>query len=298
MYKEIALDPACMADFEYYQLIKQDFGFDKGRYLVADIKTWAREAILAVKESNTLKPVREKSIKNFLNKLARAKEFEGFVLTKDRKGLTFSSWNEWWLQQKEIRDFDLTLSENYLNTITIDEILDDVSNENWRVSPSKSVLRKTDEIVSSLLPLIQISEKVVLIDQYFRVDCNLVLESLFKILSEMNVREFTVVSALNNDNLARVYNEKYQSMTSESMKFSWVKAPDKFFHARFFITDKGAITSDYGFMEATEKGAHSDFAIFGRVGKDDSDRTLESLKMIIDDSRASSVTLPHAINIT
>ncbi|TOL27686.1 hypothetical protein CGI00_23505, partial [Vibrio parahaemolyticus] len=66
MYKEVAFDPSCMGSMEYYGLVKQHFGYDHGRYISADIRSWAREAIQYVKTSG-LQPVKQQSIKNYLN---------------------------------------------------------------------------------------------------------------------------------------------------------------------------------------------------------------------------------------
>ena len=68
MYKEVAFDPSCMSEIEYYYLVKQHFGFDRGRYISAKTRPWAREAMGHVQDSD-LKPVRKKSVKNYLNKL-------------------------------------------------------------------------------------------------------------------------------------------------------------------------------------------------------------------------------------
>ena len=45
MYKEVSFDPSCMGSMEYYGLVKQHFGYDHGRYISANIKAWAREAM-------------------------------------------------------------------------------------------------------------------------------------------------------------------------------------------------------------------------------------------------------------
>lgn len=89
MYKEVAFDPSCLRSFEYYSLLKQQFGFDKGRYVAADRKAWAREAMCVVKQAG-FTVVREQSIKNYLNKLARSRGWDEFLLAPDRKKITTS----------------------------------------------------------------------------------------------------------------------------------------------------------------------------------------------------------------
>ena len=65
MYKEVAIDPRCMADMEYYNLVKQHFGYDKGRYISAEVKVWTKEAMEYVKKSD-LSDVKLQSVKNYL----------------------------------------------------------------------------------------------------------------------------------------------------------------------------------------------------------------------------------------
>lgn len=88
MYKEVAVDPACMADSACFFALREQFGFEKGRYLVADRQHWLKDAMVAVKaaqSSNELKPVMAQTIKSWLNK-ARGK-----VELKDRQILLPSS---------------------------------------------------------------------------------------------------------------------------------------------------------------------------------------------------------------
>ncbi len=51
MYKEIALDPHCMSEFHYYGLLKSEFGFESGRYVIAPTKEWVRRL------TNVLRPL-------------------------------------------------------------------------------------------------------------------------------------------------------------------------------------------------------------------------------------------------
>ena len=111
MYKEVAFDPTCMAYMEYYGLVTQHFGFDNGRYIAADFKAWAREAMIHVKDSG-LQPIKQQSIKNYLNKLARSKYHEEFILTEDRKGVKVEEWRQWWKEQRKTREFSITISES------------------------------------------------------------------------------------------------------------------------------------------------------------------------------------------
>ncbi|MBE8232535.1 MAG: hypothetical protein HAW67_02280, partial [Endozoicomonadaceae bacterium] len=67
MYQEVAFDPECFSEYHYYGLLKSEFGFEKGRYIVAPIRSWVREAVKAVKDSQQIKPIRKQTIKNFVS---------------------------------------------------------------------------------------------------------------------------------------------------------------------------------------------------------------------------------------
>jgi hypothetical protein len=151
MYKEVAFDPACMANMEYYGLVKQHFGFEKGRYIAADVKAWAREAMRHVKDSD-LQPIKQQSIKNYLNKLGRSKYHEEFMLAEDRKGINIEEWNSWWLEQRKIREFAITISESANDgCVNVDQI--NSGCDEWKIPSSVSVNRTAHDIVNVLLPL-------------------------------------------------------------------------------------------------------------------------------------------------
>lgn len=287
MYKEVAFDPSCMGSLEYYGLVRQHFGYDHGRYISADVKAWAKEAMRYVKAS-ALQPVKKKSIKNYLNKLVTSKRHDEFHLADDRKGVAEDLWVNWRNAQVEIRPFSFSVSESKeIDCISVDDINDGV--DVWVTSRTISVERNANDIVGALFPLIEISNAITIIDQYFRLTKNSTLVELISRCSALGIENITVVTSMETPSAAQIYNSEYKKTNSSGMRFSWFKAPDKFFHDRYFITNVGAIRSGQGFMPDIKKGIHADMANLNIVGSEEVDRTLADLDSLRDSGQLLEV---------
>lgn len=284
MYKEVAFDPRCMADIEYYNLIKQHFGFEKGRYISAEIKSWAKEAMAHVKESD-LKTIRKQSVKNYLNKLGRSKSSEEFLLTRDRQGVAADCWQDWAEEQRKIRQFSCVVSdESGEDRIDIDRINDGCGE--WNVPASISVDRSDPKsIVGGVLPLLMLSDCVTIVDRFFRLAGNAVLVELFTAIGATSVRCLRVATAMETPGIQGVYDREFSALNA-NVRFEWIKAPDKYFHDRYVITEVGAVRSGHGFMTDVEKGTHSDLANVNIIGRDEAMRTIRELEHLLEDGRA------------
>ena len=288
MYKEVALNPECMADMDYYRLLKQHFGFEKGRYVSADIRAWVAEAMQIVKTSN-LQPVRQKSVKNYLNKLGRGRhDKHAFILPKDRERITADNWNNWLTAQIAQRKFSLIVSNKAIEgSINIEQI--DDGNEAWEIPASVDVLRNADDIVNALEPMIAISINLTIIDPYFRLTKNGTLVKLLQTEKCANLKRITIVTAMESPNAQSIFEREYQSLLKENIKFKWLKMPEKFFHERYAITEIGAIRSGPGFMENTLKEANSDYAPFNLISRVEADRALNDLSRLIEEKKAIEI---------
>ncbi|MCF7989102.1 MAG: hypothetical protein K9M02_01530 [Thiohalocapsa sp.] len=285
MYKEVAFDPRCMADIEYYSLVKQHFGFEKGRYISAEIRSWAKEAMTHVKESD-LTTIRKQSVKNYLNKLGRSKSSAEFLLTKDRQGVAADCWQNWTEEQRNIRQFSCMVSNGIgEDRIDIDRINDGCGE--WNVPASISVDRTDPKcIVGGVLPLLILSDCVTIVDQFFRFAENAVLVELFKAIRETSVRRLRVATAMETRAIHRVYDREFRALNT-NVCLEWIKAPDKYFHDRYLITEVGAVRSGHGFMADVEKGTHSDLANINIIGRDEAMRTIHELEQLLADGRAT-----------
>jgi hypothetical protein len=285
MYKEVAFDPSCMSEIEYYYLVKQHFGFERGRYISAEVRPWAQEAMAHVKDSE-LQPVRKKSVKNYLNKLGRAKESKEFLLTRDRQAIEAENWVDWFEQQEGIRQFSCTVVRDAADDqINIDQIGEEC--EQWVVPPSISVKRTPRAIIGALYPLLVLSTRVTLIDPYFRISSNPSLRELFRALGGTSVNQLRVATTMDSPSPQDAYDNNLKQLNQTGMHFEWIKVPDKYFHDRYVITDVGAIKSGHGFLAETERGTHSDLANMNIIGYDEARRTISDLDGLLADNRAS-----------
>lgn len=287
MYKEIAFDPACMAEMEYYNLLRQHFGFNQGRYISADIKTWVLEAMRHVKASS-LQPIKQQTIKNYINKLSRTKDIEEFHLAEDRKTIKAEVWSDWWSQQDQLRKFSLTISENTkMPCIKMADINE--KHTDWIIPTSISIVGSSQEIIRVLMPLCYLSNSITIIDQYFRLADNNVLAGLFSCLQNTNVDNLTIVSTINPDKPSENYDRLYKNLNTKNISFRWILAPDKFFHDRYFLTDIGAIRSGNGFAEQTQKGAHADKLNLNIIDQEEAVRTDFELRKLLTENKGTVI---------
>lgn len=284
MYKEIAFDPKCLADIDYYRLIKREFGFDKGRYIAADRKKWVAEAMQWVKASS-LQEVKKKSVKNFLNSISRNKNNGITILPIDRRSFLESDWSVWHAQQHAQRRFEVTISLKPIpERLTVDDI--DELPAQWVVPASLRIKRTSTDIVSAIGSLLRISQQLTIIDPYFRLTNNNTFKELLKSEFCKNLSKITIVTALSNADAKRVFEKEYQEINKHCIEVKWIRVPDKYFHARYAITDFGAVRSDPGFMEQIERGINADYAPINIISKVEADKALADLEELLQQSRA------------
>jgi len=287
MYKEVSFDPSCMGSMEYYCLLKQHFGYDHGRYVAVDVKAWAKEAMKTVKQS-ALQPVKKKSVKNYLNKLVTSRNYGEFHLAPDREGVEYTAWVSWHADQVSIRPFSFVLSESSdVDSICVDDINN--GSELWCLKRSISIDRNAVDILNELMPLINISRRVTVIDQYFRLSNNPTLKELICRCQGCGVENISIITSMETPNALEIYNREYKTINENGILFSWIKAPNKFFHDRYLITDVGAIRSGQGFMPEIKKGIHADKVNLNIIGKDEVDRTLADLSKLLENKNAVEI---------
>ncbi|MDA7022280.1 hypothetical protein [Pseudomonas fragi] len=289
MYKEVAFDPCCLHSFEYYSLLKQQFGFDKGRYVAADRRAWAQEAMAAVKQAE-LSVIREQSIKNYLNKLPRSRDSDEFLLAPDRPKNDHRLWPAWINSQIQVRPFDVTISES------ADEGRLDINSINeghpeWGIPASLSTPRTAEAIVDAVRGLLRLSTEITLIDPYFRLADNQTFSKFLFALQSTSVRSICVVSTIASADPQRVYQREYLSINGRGVGLEWVVAPDQFFHDRYLLTDAGAVRAGHGFMSDVVKGTHADQLNINLISIDEVQRTQQSLKTLLDEGKATRITI-------
>lgn len=294
MYKEVAVDPTCIADDACFFALREQFGFEKGRYLIADGKRWLSDAMAAVKEAqgkNELKPVRAKTIKAWLNKA------RGNIEQRDRQILlplnrTMSpevpTWNDWWAEQQAIRNFDVSVvpASNPPQTYDFTQL---ATVANWQVSPSFSVAKTAESIVAALEPLLRISKEVYLLDNYFRLGSNKVLTVLISTAARVGCTRLRIITACACPNPAAVWEREYEGLTSSTLKCDWVIVPDKYFHDRYLITDTGALKAGHGFLADVAKGIAADTLNLSYCAFNEAQITKQQIDALLSEKKASII---------
>lgn len=294
MYKEVAVDPACMADDACFFALREQFGFEKGRYLIADGRRWLHDAMVAVKGAQSrheLKPVRAKTIKEWINKSGRK------VAPKDRQLLLPSdrlltpemiTWNDWWQGQQAIRSFDVSV----MLTSDPPQVFDFTQLSEapgWQVPPSYSVDRTAISIVAALEPLLRISKEIWLVDNYFNLGSNKVLVELIRTANQTGCTHLKIVTACDCASVENVWNKEYRSLITGELKCRWLKIPDKYFHDRYLISDVGAIKAGHGFSAEVSKGTAADKLNLGYCAFDEALSIRQQVETLIDDGRACQI---------
>lgn len=261
MYKEIAIDPACMAEFEYYGLLKLETGYEKGRYLVADVRSWASEAHEIVKKTE-MSWAKKKAVNNFLNSLKKgAAKYKKayFVSPKDRGEISADYWERWWSKQQDFRQFSVTLSERQLEgSHSYTDLIE--KPEIWRIGPTELLKRNFDDIVDVVEPLLLMSNELLIVDSYFKFAGNKTLKEIFKRLRKYkSLADIHLVTCIDTKFLDNVFRKEYAKYIPQGVNFTHTVMPDSFIHDRFFITDVGAIKAGHGFEEDTKKGVPADY---------------------------------------
>lgn len=285
MYKEVSLDPLCLSEFHYYGLFKDSFGFEKGRYAVAPLKDWVKEAYRAAKTAENLGPVKRKSITNYLNCLQKDKLQDKLVLPRYRAHLTADNWIDWLELQNGVRPFNSVISERVGNAISYEEIID--GHKSWIIPATIRVEKKAEKIVEVLSSLLRLGGNLVIIDQYFSLASNPVLREMFNYLqSNQQTASITLVTSINTSDPATVFEREYKNNFEFIPSFKLVVVPSKFFHDRYFFTEFGALKSGQGFGAGVELGTQADKLSINLCGKAECQDTSQWLKQIIDDGRA------------
>ena len=276
MYKEVALDPECLAEFHYYGLLKTDFGFEQGRYLVAPIKLWVKEAVNAVKHSD-MPPIRQKSVKAYLNKLQRHNQESHIVLPHDRADIdrehSYRDWREWVVQQNQYRSFNAVIAEKgILESMNYDDILE--GDERWDVSPTLWIDKTPDQIISAITPLLFLSEELVIVDQFFHFANNLVLQKLlYSLQVKPTIKKILIVTSIETADPQVVFEQEFVSRFGYLPVIEILTVPVRHFHDRYMITERATIKAGHGFGFSPMRGTQADRVSISLCSEEESDET-------------------------
>ena len=185
------------------------------------------------------------------------------------------------------RKFSATVSETKLeDCISFEDIIDD--SDKWYVKPSVRVNKTPKEIVDSFISLLVLSERLLIVDPYLSISSNKVLIELFTRLNQLpNIKRITIASAIKTKNPGSAFKSQYEKMLPEGINFELIEFPDKYFHDRYVITERGALQLGQGLKDELEKGAHADKLGIHLVSEEDANSVHKSLKEALDERKAS-----------
>lgn len=290
MYQDVAFDPKCMSEYHYYGLLKTSFGYEVGRYTIAPLKDWIKEAFHAAKNSESLEPVKRKSITNYLNSLNKDRTQDKIVLPLHRSHLSGDDWLAWLSEQQKFEPFSFVISERANNAITFESIL--AGDIGWSLPPTLRIDKTEQSIVDGLEPLLRFGGNVVIVDQYFRLTDNPVLQTMFQLLqAKKQVCSITLVTSVVAADPVAVFNSEYLTRFTYVPRFKLITVPEKFFHDRYFFTEFGALKSGQGFSAGAALGAQADKLSISLCGKDECHETETLIAQIVRDGRASLLVL-------
>ncbi|SDJ58325.1 hypothetical protein SAMN04488540_11025 [Ferrimonas sediminum] len=290
MYKEVAFDPECLSELHYCGVLRSEFGYEKGRYIVANSKQWATAAHKAVKNSESLRTKEKHAVKHLLSKIKMSRNHPLFILPKYRTGVTSETWLTWLEEQSKISRFDVIISERLDGALTFEQTVS--GDSSWVIPPTIRVARSTDDIAAIISPLLKISSEIVIIDQYFSLSSNDVLYEMLSLANKVrSIKKVTLVTAIQTKEPKKVFQQEYSSKFSYTPRFDFVVVADKFFHDRYILADVGGIKAGHGFSCATTLGAQSDKVSLNICSQSEAEETLAFLDEALKNSKAHRTVL-------
>ena len=270
MLHEFAVDPECLTEWASFQIFMQEFGIEKGRILSMFPKKWPK----MVREC--CKDLSFQQTKKMGQYFAWAKQ-HAFV----KSGRPYDGDKEWSdnaISQHSDVPFHAVITNATSSDISsVFSFADaDRFNEYWQVPTDKSILRDDIEIYKTILPLLNISSQVKLIDNYFieQNDAEIFKNSLKNILTAAMpqeedspldppsfeyhklIKEYKKDTIFNDKKLIdNFFEKKIASIVPTGMNFKlclWVKKENSSgMHARMVLTNRGGIEFDWGLAPAT-----------------------------------------------
>ncbi|MEY8240435.1 MAG: hypothetical protein RPT25_08820 [Cycloclasticus sp.] len=272
MLKEIALNPLLMADVESVKQLSAGLDYESGRLVASCPSNWTILALKAIKESQH-RPLTKETLKVKLKALQR-----NLVKNVNRKHI--------WDLEKEPWDKNATGAHRELPFSVVivkqgnmnespyyspDEIFLN-SPEEWNTVISKQVERKKVEIVKSVMPLVNLSDRILLVDPFFDISDANYRDTLVELLKQLNQSsslrkvEIHIASTQSEQKIERDLANYTSPVMLLGITVEFIVWNIKSFHDRFALTDVGAFSYGHGFAERDRQG--STHVLVQRVGKD------------------------------
>jgi hypothetical protein len=270
MIADFAIEPRVMAQWRYFQMLEADFGVPQGRFISRFPGGWVREvAQLAhqLSHDSTNRPVDAKRIEEKL--LGEA--FRRKVVPSRRPYDTAKTW----LVNATACDGELAFHaivaesnlERHRSVVVAGEFLR--SEPPYYVEPGRKVARTVTDLVACAMPLLRVSEELVLVDPNFRVwdpRSGRVVYRFLDTLEELLDRRVKMPHRLRRlelhlerreDTPGQYERRKFAERLAKHVPrgvslrvFLWQAKPQgERLHPRFLLTEYGGIKYDYGLDE-------------------------------------------------
>ena len=266
MLKEFAIDPECFSSQERLKWIIESCGISFGRY-VSDLPngSWRR-----LVELQLTGKVSEQATRELLDQLKRR---GGLFLTRCSE---FSNWLDAARAEHARSEFSAIVTNRHFSQGCIDTDHLSIETEPWKSETGIRIQRTASELVRIAAPLIRLSTEVLLVDSYFDPSEPRYLDPTVAIVSaasEMNKTfdRFEYHCCLNhkkakeNNMNEKAWVSNFRDNCNHFLKpklrkgfrvlvVMWDKRKlQDDFHARYIMTDQGAMKVDSGLDIADPK---------------------------------------------
>ena len=272
MLHEFAIDPNCFSSLDSFQRIAEGCGVSEGRY-IADLpsRRWSQ---CVLKRLISLFPERKNAIEDILVDLKRQ---TGLIAS--RKNGSFE-WIDAVVEEHAIIPFDAVVTDNetFASRVSIEQL--SRNREPWKVERGIRCQKSSAEIARIATSLFRISNEVRLVDQYFQPSDPRFVDLLQALVGSAtrhhtHYDSFQYHCSFNDRNamknviskevwIARFISsckKKLPPVMSNGFKLMvvlWDKNKgtetnaSEAMHARYIMTEKGALKVDYGLATSKE----------------------------------------------
>jgi hypothetical protein len=271
MLKEIALNPELMADIGSVKQLSNELVYEAGRLVSLSPSSWIRIALESIQQSDH-KPVMKKTLKVKLSNLKKET-----VKNSNREfvwDLENSTWESNVVDAHQNFPFSLVVvkdgGKNNSPYYSPDEIFM-VNPDEWNTVTSTQVERTKVEMVDAMMPLVNLSNRVLIIDPFFNIcDANYraTLAELINQVKEsthINKIEIHIASADSEQVIERGLIDYTSPAMLRDVGIEIVVWNIRDFHDRFVLTDVGGFSYGHGFAERAHQG--DTHVLVQRVGR-------------------------------
>lgn len=253
MIYEFAISPSLCTDYQNLRLFLETFGGENGR-LFSDIprRQWERLARREIKQSENGQ-IEKKRLVAGIERLIRKAIYRRNKTPEINSGI----WLDHAIAAHEDRPFKAILTNCYEGEEACILINDHrlIEHTLWQSPLDRIIPRSANEMVASIVPMLDCSRELILIDrnfhpEYFRWKPFIV--ELSKYLSKrsftpsINKIDFHIGDKLSSDHLTTLWNKNIIKEIPEGIKFNFFIWPWEQLHDRYVLTDIGGIEFGIG----------------------------------------------------